>query len=276
MKPGKVLMCEPRYFEVNYSGNEYMKSNLNASDKVKALGEWNSLKDIYKDLGLEVLEIEPAESQVDMVFTANQSLPLITDSGEKIVILSKMRNEQRKNEVVHFKKLYSGLGYRIIELPDDIISFESMGDAIVDYERKIIFGGYGPRTDKKVYEHIAKHIDYKIVTFELINPYLYHLDTCFSILNKDTVVIDKTGFTDEGLKEIYKHFENVIEALPEENLKFFVCNCHCPDGKNVIVQKGSTNFKQQVQSQKFNIIETDTSEFIKSGGSVFCMKMMLF
>jgi N-dimethylarginine dimethylaminohydrolase len=276
MTPHKVLMCEPRYFEVNYSGNEYMKSNLNASDKSKALMQWKELKEIYARLGFEVLEVEPAEGQVDMVFTANQSLPLITSEGEKVVVLSKMRNEQRKKEVEHFKSLYIRMGYSVIELPGNIVSFESMGDAIVDYNREIIFGGYGPRTDKRVYEFIAKHVNYKIVMLELINPYLYHLDTCFSMLNADTVVIDKTGFTAEGLNAINEHFENVIEALAEENLKYFVCNCHCPDGKNVIVQKGSTDFRGKIEKAGFNIIETDTSEFIKSGGSVFCMKMMLF
>lgn len=59
-------------------------------------------------------------------------------------------------------------------------------------------------------------------------------------------------------------------------MKYFVCNCHCPDGKNVIVQKGSKDFKNKIKTAGFDIIEVNTSEFIKSGGSVFCMKLMYY
>ena len=151
-----------------------------------------------------------------------------------------------------------------------------MGDAIVDYERKIIFGGYGVRTQKKVYQHIANYTKYKIIKLKLINENLYHLDTCFSILNKDTVVIDISGFTEEGLAHIKGHFPVIIEADSKENIKYFVSNCHCPDGRNVIVQRGSDKFKSDIENAGFNIIETGTGEFLKSGGSVFCMKLMIY
>ncbi|HRB00496.1 MAG TPA: amidinotransferase, partial [Ignavibacteria bacterium] len=68
----------------------------------------------------------------------------------------------------------------------------------------------------------------------------------------------------------------IIYADNEENLKYFICNCHCPDGENVIVQRGSSKFKEDIKKSGFSIIETETTEFIKSGGSVFCMKLMIF
>ncbi len=75
---------------------------------------------------------------------------------------------------------------------------------------------------------------------------------------------------------IEAYFKNIIFADENENLKYFVCNCHCPDGKNVIVQKGSTKFKEDIKKTGFNLIEIETGEFIKSGGSVFCMKLMFY
>ena len=99
MKPQKILMCRPEYFEVNYSGNEFMKGNIDNVDRAKALAQWCALKDIYESLGYEVVLIEPVKGLVDMVFTANQSLPFLDASGKNKVILSKMKNEQRKEEI---------------------------------------------------------------------------------------------------------------------------------------------------------------------------------
>jgi N-dimethylarginine dimethylaminohydrolase len=274
MKPFKVLMCEPRFFDVIYSGNEFMKSNIGNVDKEKALNQWNALKNIYSELGFEVDMIEPVDGLVDMVFTANQSLPIIDLDGIKKLFLSKMKNPQRREEVKYFEEFFRQRDYEIIKLPESIEFFESMGDVVVDYERQLIFGGYGFRTQENTYDEIEKHLQIKIIRLKLINPVLYHLDTCFSILNSTTAVIAKSAFNTEGLKTIKDNFENIIYADEEENINYFVCNCHCPDGKNVIVQKGSTDFKKKIENAGFNIIEVDTGEFMKSGGSVFCMKLM--
>lgn len=276
MTPAKILMCKPVYFEVNYSGNEYMKDNIGKVDNENALKQWSDLKSIYENLGFEVLLIPPVEGLVDMVFTANQSLPFTDENGNKSVVLSKMKNEQRMEEVKYFKEFYHKLGYETYELPDEVKYFESMGDSVIDYERNILFGGYGFRTDENTYEQLANITNFKIVKLHLINPFLYHLDTCLSILNKETAVISENAFDEESLTKLKSHFNNIIYADNDENLKFFICNCHCPDGKNVIVQRGSIKFKEDIKKSGFNLIETETTEFIKSGGSVFCMKLMIY
>ena len=114
MYPNKILMCKPEYFEVNYTGNEFMKGNIDNVDTAKAIDQWNCLKKIYEDLGFEVVLIDPVKGLVDMVFTANQSLPFLDRSGEKKVILSKMKNDQRKDEVKYFKELYLKMNYKTI------------------------------------------------------------------------------------------------------------------------------------------------------------------
>ena len=44
--------------------------------------------------------------------------------------------------------------------------------------------------------------------------------------------------------------------------------------KTAILQHGSTVTVDVLDKEGYNVIEIDTSEFMKSGGSVFCMKMM--
>jgi len=276
MIPTKILMCEPEYFEVNYSGNEFMKKNIDKVDKEAALKQWNELKRVYEDLGFEIKLIPPGKGLVDMVFTANQSLPFLDKDGVKKVILSKMKNEQRKNEVVHFKDFYLRDNYEVIELPKEVEYFESMGDAVIDYERNILFGGYGYRTQEITYDILSNYTNFKVVKLKLINSILYHLDTCFSRLNSETCIIAISAFDETGLQTIKDQFKNVIVADEKENMKYFVCNCHSPDGKNVIVQRGSVKFKEVIRKDGFNLIEVETAEFMKSGGSVFCMKVMMY
>lgn len=276
MLPTKVLMCEPKYFDINYIGNEYMV-NLDADfNKELALKQWNELKSSYEKLGLKVSVIAPVEGLVDMVFTANQSLPFIDSHGNKKVVLSKMRNVQRADEVQHFKDFYLNEGYEVIELPQEISYFESMGDAIIDYKRKIIFGGYGYRTHENVYDFLKDVTDYEIVKVKLMNSYFYHLDTCFSLLNAHTALICRDAFSEEDFQKITSYFSDIIETSAEENKNSFACNCHCPDGKNIIIEKRAIDVIDRLQRNEFNVTTVDTSEFMKSGGSVFCMKMMYF
>lgn len=276
MLPKKVLMCEPKYFDINYIGNEYM-TNLNTDfDKNLAMKQWNKLKSAYENLGLEVTNIQPVEGLVDMVFTANQSLPFVDSEGNKKVVLSKMRNPQRADEVKHFEDFYLNEGYEVIKLPEEIEYFESMGDAIIDYKRKIIFGGYGYRTHENVYDFLKEVTDYEIIKVRLMNKYFYHLDTCFSLLNSNTAMICRDAFSVEDFKKITNYFTDIIEVSVEENKNSFACNCHCPDGENVIIDKRAVETKVMLERNEFNVTRVDTSEFMKSGGSVFCMKMMYF
>ncbi len=151
-----------------------------------------------------------------------------------------------------------------------------MGDCVIDYERNILFGGYGFRTQENTFDFISKYTNFNIVKLKLINPFLYHLDTCLSVLNSKTAVIAENAFDSKGIADIKSNFDNIVIADAEENLKYFVCNCHSPDGKNIIVQKGSTKFKNDITKTGFNLIEVETGEFIKSGGSVFCLKLMYY
>ena len=276
MIPDKILMCKPDYFDVNYTGNEFMKGNLNKTDKKLAIKQWTDLKNTYERLGFRIELIEPVKDLVDMVFTANQSLPFIDKDGNKSVILSKMKNEQRKNEVVYFKNFYEKNNYKMYELPAEVEYFESEGDCVIDYDRNILFGGFGYRTQENVYDVLSNLTSFEVIKLKLINPVLYHLDTCMSILNSDFAVIAESAFGEESLKIIKEKFKKIIAADEDENMKYFVCNCHCPDGKNVIVQKGSSKFKEDIIKNGLNLIEVETGEFMKSGGSVFCMKLMIY
>ena len=71
-------------------------------------------------------------------------------------------------------------------------------------------------------------------------------------------------------------FENVIETSIADCSSYFTGNCHSPNGKDVITHKGCSKFESDLTKFGFKVHPVDTSEFMKSGGSVFCMKMMCY
>lgn len=266
-----VLMISPEFFEIRTSLN-LLTDESNQVDQKKALNQWNTLVNKYQELNYKVHRIDGVRELSDMVFAANQSLPYIDNQGKK-AILSNMATDQRSPEVKFIEDFYLKRGYEIFEV-DSEHDFEGMGDAIWHPGKMLIWGGYGHRTSKPVYDQIREILDVDIITLELAKDEFYHLDTCFSILDEKTVMICPEAFNKNGLAKINMIFDDVIVIGLEETLEGMACNAHCPDGENVIIQEGNIQTREKLYEKGFEVHEINTSEFMKSGGSVFCMKMM--
>lgn len=275
--PGKTLMVEPTYFSVEYVINPHMADNVGMVHKVEAKGEWELIKSTFSQIGIETHVIKGQKDLPDMVFCANQSLPFIDDDGKKHVFMSIMHADQRKEEVPYIEQWFRQAGYEIHFLNEDKIDdFEGCGDAIWHTGKKLLWGGYGYRSSVKAYKQISETFDVPVIALELIDETFYHLDTCFCVLNKETVLIYPDAFTDEGLDLINAIFDKVIHASKYEATKLFACNATCADAKNVIIQQGCTDVNKKLRDAGFAVHEVSTYEFLKSGGSVFCMKQMVW
>jgi N-dimethylarginine dimethylaminohydrolase len=280
-EPEKVLMSSPEFFDIIDEKNVYMSGQLGNVSKSKAYAQWEQLRDVYQglvDRGVlqELSIISGVEGLEDMVFTANQSFPYLVDE-KKSVILSKMRHDSRKKEVPFFENFYQQKGYQILE-NKDISLFEGMGDLIPHIGYNLLYGGYGHRTDAVAYKTISRLLKAPIVALELVNPAFYHLDTCFVPLSQNSVMICPEAFSLEGLKIIEKMFNTVYRIPIAEASRLFSLNAHCIhlNQKVAILQYGSTFTYDALIKEGYEIVEVDTSEFMKSGGSVFCMKMMYY
>ncbi len=275
--PQKVLLVKPTHFDVEYVINPHMKGNEGDVDKIAAMDEWEHLKSAYTELGLQTRVIDGVRGYPDMVFCANQSLPFIAEDGAKKVLMSIMHADERKGEVQHIQKVYEESNYEIHQLDKKKFrDFEGMGDALWHFKKGLIWGGYGFRSSLEAYELISEQFDVPVITLKLLDESFYHLDTCLCILNENTALIYSKAFTNEGLELIHVLFEHVIEASKYEAEELFACNATCPDGKNVFIQQGCTDANQKMRNLGFKVHEFSTAEFLKSGGSVFCMKMMLW
>lgn len=277
-RPGRVLLTSPEHFDVAYVINPHMEDNVGEVDGQEAGREWRVLQDAYETLGFTVNVVEGVEGLADMVFCANQTLPFYEpETGERGVVMSRMHTPQRRPEVEHFERFFRKIGYQILHLDEQRArDFEGMGDAIWHPKRHLLWGGYGIRSSREAYEEISRLLDVRVLLLRLEDPDFYHLDTCFSALDERTALIYPGAFDDAGLGLIHHFFERVIEAPEDESRRGFACNAHAPDGEHVLIHRTCEQTSMLLRKAEFEPVEIDTSEFLKAGGSVFCMKQMFW
>lgn len=275
-EPQRILMCTPDHFEVVDVKNAFMEGHVGSVDRGLARAQWEALGDAFRAAGHEVLTIDGAEGCEDMVFAANQVLPGMDGDGQPYVVLSRMRFASRQMEVPHFRAWFEGHGYRILELPESVTLFEGQGDAIWHPGRLLLWGGYGHRTSIEAYDVLARLLEVPVVALELVHPSFYHLDTAFCALAGDAVLVFPGAFSAEGMALIRRGFRRVIEVPEREASEGFACNAHALDGRTVVIQRGCAETSRALEDAGFDVVPVDTGEFIKSGGSVFCMKMMVY
>lgn len=276
-RPGRVLLTTPDHFEVAYVINPHMEGNVGDVDRDRARAQWETLYDTYRRLGMEVSLLPGAEGLPDMVFCANQTLPYLTPGGERGAVLSRMHAPQRTPEVEHYRAFFEDEGYETIGLDPDLPGdFEGMGDAIWHPGRYLLWGGHGYRTDRQVYHRLGDKLGFPVLPLSLTDPDFYHLDTCFCPLDEQTALVYPGAFDEEGLATIKAHFPRIIEAPEDEARGLFACNAHSPDGQHVLIQAGCEGTNALLRAGGYDVIEVETGEFLKSGGSVFCMKLMFW
>ena len=273
---GRVLMASPKYFTVESAINPWMRNDsggLNEVNPGMAMQQWNIMRDTYTRIGVRVSIIDAPQGLPDFCFAANQSVTF-KDGDRDAVLMSNMASETRRDEVAHYERWYLTQGFKIHYLPEAVSRFEGTGDAIIHPGRRLFWGGIGPRSAELAWPEVARITGYDVIPVSLIDERFYHLDTCFCALNETTALYVPAAFDDASRALIEAGFDN-LHAVSDEDAANFACNAHCPDGAHVMIQEGSKATVEWLQSRGFNVIELDTSEFMKSGGSVFCLKVEL-
>jgi N-dimethylarginine dimethylaminohydrolase len=253
-----------------------MEGHVGSVQSDVAWQQWKALRAAYTALDMHVHVIDGVKGLPDMVFCANQTLPYYNPETDTAgVVLSRMHAPERRNEVPHYRAFFHDQGYAVHTLPSEVPgSFEGMGDALWHPGHAALWGGYGFRTDIDVYEALHDLLGVPVYALHLDDPDFYHLDTCLSVLDADTALYYPGAFDDDGRALLEHGFATLIEVPEHEARNLFACNAHCPDEQHVLIQEGCTTTEFNLRDAGFTPVPLDTSEFLKAGGSVFCMKVM--
>lgn len=260
----RVLMCSPEYYGIEYEINPWM-SRQRPSDRRVAAEQWSALRAEIEGAGARVELLRPQPGLPDLVFTANAALIYQNDA-----ILARFRHEVRQREVPHDEAWFREQGYRVRHVPEDI-SFEGAGDAL--FCGDTLWAGYRLRSDARGHQQIGAMLGVRVIPLELVNPYYYHLDTCFCPLTTDTAIYFPDAFDDYGLRALRDAVGELI-AVEEPEARRFACNAVVV-GRTVITNAGCDRLHAELARRGFEPRETPLDEFVKAGGSAKCLTLRL-
>ena len=257
-----ILLCPPIFYDVKYSINPWMKGEK--VDHALAIHQWFQLKNVLSHLGLTIKEIAQAPDLPDMVFTANAGTVRGAD-----VVMSNFKYTERKREIEEFSSWFKKEGYTVHHLPKNV-SFEGCGDTVIN--NNLLIGGYGYRSDLKALRMTAEILNLDLLPLKLINPNFYHLDTCFTLLGPESALYYPGAFSSYTISKLKKHL-HLIPVSPEEANNF---GCNSIVYKHhIIMPANNESLADSLDEKGMECRIIDTSEFLKSGGSLQCMTLWI-
>ena len=217
------------------------------------------------DAGAETPLMEPVLGLPDLVFTANAALVF-----RREVVLARFRYPQRQGEESYDAAWLEAAGFTVRRLHEGVY-FEGAGDAL--FCGDTLFAGYRIRSDIRGHHEIGEMFGCRVIPLELIDPYYYHLDTCFCPLAPGVAVYYPPAFDEYGQRALKEAVGELIDVSPEEARRF-ACNAVVV-GRVVITNTGCPSLHAALRARGYQPRETPLDEFVKAGGSAKCLTLRL-
>jgi N-dimethylarginine dimethylaminohydrolase len=263
-RPRHFLMCPPAYFDVSYSINPWMDPSAPV-DRPLALGQWSALVETYRAAGHCVELLDPVPGLPDMVYAANGAL--VVDGR---VLPARFAYAEREAEADLHAAWHrrNGILYGGQDIATPTAVNEAEGDFAVLSER--ILAGHGFRTARAAHSEVAALTGREVISLELVDPHLYHLDTALTVLDdeRDHLAYYPAAFSPASRRLLAKTFPDAIIAT-EHDAYAFGLNC-VSDGHNVFLPAGAARLRTAITAAGYRPISIDLSELAKGGGSVKC------
>lgn len=257
-------MCPPDHYGIEYEINPWMDKKRQVDPSV-ARQQWVGLRELLERCGAQV-EMMPAVAGLpDLVFTANAAMIF-----KKTAMLARFRHPQRQGETPHDKVWLEAAGFAVAEPPAGTF-FEGAGDAL--FCGDTLVAGYRQRSDARGIQQIGGLLHVRVIPLELVDPYYYHLDTCFCPLSPTEAIWYPGALDDYGRRAIAELVPTLIE-VEEAEAQQFACNAVVV-GRQVVTNSGCPRLHAALVDRGFTPQETPLSEFVKAGGSAKCLTLRL-
>jgi N-dimethylarginine dimethylaminohydrolase len=257
-------MCAPDYYGIEYEINPWM-SRQRQSEPQAAAAQWTALKQTLQEVGATIELLPPERGLPDLVFTANAAI-----IHRNVAVMARFRYPQRQGEVPYDEAWLRAAGFEIKHVPDDL-RFEGAGDAL--FCGDTLFAGYRIRSHARGHQQIGEMLGCRVIPMELVDPYYYHLDTCFCPLSHEQALYYPPAFDEYGRAALKAHVPNLIEVCAVEAQRF-ACNAVVV-GRNVVTNSGCLQLHTALRELSFMPWETPLDEFVKAGGSAKCLTLRL-
>src|SRR5690606_24379338 len=136
----------------------------------------------------------------------------------------------------------------------------------------LILFGHGFRSHRANASRLEAFLQREVLVLELIDPWLYHLDTALTALEDGTVICCREALSAASLKALERHpAVKDLLFVPHEEASRFALN---------VVQIGRTIISGTVEAPQMTrllercgqrVVSLDLSQFHRAGGSAACL-----
>jgi len=266
--PPTVLMCRPDHFTVSYRINPWMHPVV-PTDTGLAVRQWQTLYDVYRELGHTVELIDPVPGLPDMVYAANGGFVL---GG--IAYGASFRHPQRRAEAPAYLDWFRAHGFEV-RMPRAVN--EGEGDFLLAGD--VILAGTGFRSTPASHRELAEVYEREVLTLRLVDPRYYHLDTALAVLDpagsngRPGIAYLEEAFDAPSLELLRERFPDAILAGVDDAAVLGL-NCYS-DGENVVIASRATGLERRLRDCGYTPIGVDLSELLLGGGGVKCCTLEL-
>jgi N-dimethylarginine dimethylaminohydrolase len=258
----RYLMCEPRYFVVQYAINPWMDPSVPVDTEL-AVQQWRGLVDTYRRLGHDVSQIEPVDGLPDMVFAANGA----TVANSR-VYGAKFLHAERQAEGPAYLSWFRAAGF---DTHDAQFVNEGEGDLLVAGSR--LLAGTGFRTDPAAHAEAGKALGLPVVTLELVDPRYYHLDTALCVLGPDEIAYFPGAFSPDSQAVLRELYPNAIIATAADAAVLGLNAVS--DGYHVVLPAEAVDLAAVLLARGYEPVPVQLSELRKAGGGPKCCTLEL-
>lgn len=260
------VMCPPRYFGVEYVINPWMEGHIGLVHHKIAERQWQDLFALLSRYA-RVHLIPPQLGLPDMTFTANAGLV-----RGSVFVPAQFYYAERRGEEAFFHAWFEQHGFQIVSL-GMADSFEGEGDALFQPGEELLWAGYGFRTELAAHARLSAIFAVETVSLHLVDPYFYHLDTCFAPLPGGRVIYYPPAFDEASQRIVQARIpaERRLEVSCEDAQQF-LCNAIVLDDV-LICNDASVQVRQQLQAWGYQVYTTPLNEFMRAGGAAKCLAL---
>jgi N-dimethylarginine dimethylaminohydrolase len=260
----KALLCEPQHMTISEIINEtqrhYQKENI---DKELAVKQHRDFVQALRAQGVEAIMLPHVEEYPEQVFTRDIGFTI----GQQLFV-SHMGMGIRQGEDNILIKWLNDHAYPFYNLQRESIEG---GDIMIDFDT--VFIGISGRTSTNAVQCIKQLLPgYKVVPIAIERSYL-HLDCVFNVLSPSEALVFSPALQQDDLDRLSARYELIEVTKPEQFT--MGTNVLSIGRKRVFSLPVNRDVNRQLRGRGYEVIETDISEIIKSGGSFRCCTLPL-
>lgn len=252
-------------FRVAWQINPHMKPGK--TDPARAARQHAKFQDALVSAGAELLPVPFVHGAFDSVFAKDTAI-LSSRRGRPLALLSNFATPERRREQRARTEALEAQGFHVFGA--SAVPLE--GGDVVPVPHGPVLLGHGFRSSPAARPLLETFLERPVLPLELVDPWLYHLDTALAALSDGTLLCCAGALTPTSLRALLDHPQIPrVLFIPREEALTFALN-FVQIGETIITGAlAAPRTEAALVGRGLRVVKVELSEFQLAGGSAACL-----